>query len=213
VEIAGQWAELTRSLSPDWVDAAVRLDLEAGEPVERAAALLGPLQPSAAGGALTFRVAKDGSGPSPEMVRNLLARLDDEPIHGRLEVISSTAQPAREPERVLTLVESWDRELEKLPADWSDLLCEVELDSSDYLERGALRMAPLNPRRDENRLSFLFRCASRFGYGASPGMARRCLARCDEDGIRGRVRTLWALSDSRAVQTQGPVWHLKGKTV
>ena len=51
------------------------------------------------------------------------------------------------------------------------------------------------------------------GYGASPGMVRRCLERCDEDGIAGRVHVLRALSDTRPVQTQGPVWQIAGRTV
>jgi hypothetical protein len=44
-------------------------------------------------------------------------------------------------------------------------------------------------------------------------MARRCLARLDEEGIRGVVRVLYALSDTDPVGTQGPVWRLEGKAV
>jgi len=44
-------------------------------------------------------------------------------------------------------------------------------------------------------------------------MVRRCLERCDEAGIRGSVRVLRVLSDTRPVQTQGPVWQLSGRTV
>jgi hypothetical protein len=60
---------------------------------------------------------------------------------------------------------------------------------------------------------FRFRAARRFGYGAAPQMVARCLARCDEDGIRGAVRILRVLSDTRPAATQGPVWLLEGKTV
>jgi hypothetical protein len=44
-------------------------------------------------------------------------------------------------------------------------------------------------------------------------MARRCFERLDADGIRGGVRVLWALSDTRPVQTQGPVWYSGGRSV
>jgi hypothetical protein len=44
-------------------------------------------------------------------------------------------------------------------------------------------------------------------------MARRCLARCDEDSIGGSLRLLRVLSSTQPVQTQGPVWQMAGKTV
>jgi hypothetical protein len=108
---------------------------------------------------------------------------------------------------------SWDAALASLPADWSDLLGEIELDSSDYVDRAALHLAPLNPRRVGTSLRMQFRSARRFGYGASAGMVRRCLERCDADGIRGRVEVLRVLSDTNPVGTQGPVWLLDGRTV
>jgi hypothetical protein len=111
-----------------------------------------------------------------------------------------------------TLAASWDAQLEKLPPDWSDIYAEVELLSSDHLERGALLMAPLNPRRDGGKPAFRFRCARRFGYGASAEMVRRCFERCDAENIRGSTRILRALSDTDPVQTQGPVWHVAGRT-
>ena len=40
------------------------------------------------------------------------------------------------------------------------------------------------------RTGFVFRCARRAGYGVSPSMARRCLERCDAEGITGRIRIL-----------------------
>ena len=52
-----------------------------------------------------------------------------------------------------------------------------------------------------------------FGYGASPGMVRRCLERIDEEGIPGRFDLLRALSDTKPVYTQGPVWYVGGKAV
>jgi hypothetical protein len=74
-------------------------------------------------------------------------------------------------------------------------------------------MVPMNPRRDGARLAFRFRSARSYGYGAAPEMVARCLARCDEDGIRGSVHVLRALSDTQPVYTQGPVWQFDGRTV
>jgi hypothetical protein len=44
-------------------------------------------------------------------------------------------------------------------------------------------------------------------------MARRCLERLDAEGITGAVRVLRALSDTRPVATQGPVWYVGGKVL
>src|SRR5205814_1128973 len=121
-----------------------------------------------------------------------------------LRLVSSEAAPVSAPTPEPTLVESWHTALATLPADWSDLLGEIELISSDYLEVAALQLAPTNPRLTGPGTVLRFRCAARFGYGASPGMVERCLERCDEKGIRGAVRILRALSDTRPVATQGP---------
>lgn len=198
------------ALQDRWEEARIRVVL--GEPAraDRAAQLLAPLQPfRAAPDVLSFRVVGHG-----DQVRRLLDRLDAERIHGRLEVLSSDPAPARPPEKPQpTLRESWESELATLPPDWSDVLAEVELDSSDWIERAAVNMVPINPRRDGERLAFRFRCARTFGYGASTEMVSRCLSRCDEDGIRGRVSVLRALSATHPVLTQGPVWQLDGRTV
>ena len=44
-------------------------------------------------------------------------------------------------------------------------------------------------------------------------MVRRCLEHLDAEGIVGRVRILRALSDTRLVATQGPVWYVGGRAV
>jgi hypothetical protein len=206
VKLGEQWD----GLRDGWSEARIRVTLEEPERADRAAQLLGPLQPFRAGpNALTFRVV----GHS-ESVRRLLERLDSEHIHGELAVLSSDPAPKFEPEAPpRTLRESWETALAKLPADWSDLLAEVEFGSSDWLDRAAVNMVPLNPRRDGLRLAYRFRAARTFGYGASTEMVSRCLSRCEEDGIRGEVHILRALSATRPVQTQGPVWQLEGRTV
>ncbi len=93
--------------------------------------------------------------------------------------------------------------LEALPSDWSDLVAELELDSSVDIDRAAVLCAPINPSQTTERPGFRFRCASAHGYGASAGMAGRCLARLDEAGITGRIRVTRALSDVHPVGTQG----------
>ncbi len=71
------------------------------------------------------------------------------------------------------------------------------LGSSDLVPRAALLGAPLNPTRNPERRP---RCASgvsgKQGYGASPGMARRCFERMDAEGVTGRITVLNALSDT-----------------
>jgi hypothetical protein len=214
MSLVGQWDELQAGLPSGWSEQAVRLRIEESSQADRAAAILGPLNAVlTTDGTLSLRVARDGSGPGPELVRRLLGRLDGERLHGTLE-LGSTAETEAPAELLrATLAGSWDAALAELPADWSDLLGEIELGSSDYLDPGAVRLAPINPRLVPGTLTLHFRSARQFGYGASPGMVRRCLERCDEAGIRGSVRVLRVLSDTRPVQTQGPVWQLSGRTV
>jgi hypothetical protein len=215
--LAKDWQDLEASLPDRWVEARIGLVLEEASDSERALALLGPLQPVRTGrGSASLRVARHGAdaGPSPESLRRALQRLDAERLHGRLEVISADEQTTEEAaESGHRLPQAWDEALAALPGDWSDLLGEIELDSSDYIEPGALQLAPINPRRVEDSMRLQFRSARRFGYGASPGMVRRCLERCDAAGITGRVEVLRVLSDTRPVGTQGPVWQIEGRMV
>jgi hypothetical protein len=206
MRLGSQWDALDRS----WSEARIRVVLEEPEEIDRAAQLLGPLQPYRAGaGVLTFRAVGRA-----ETARRLLERLDEEHIHGTVEVISSDPTPAVPPAAgEPTLRESWEAALRAIPADWSDLLAEAEFRSSDWIEQAAVEMVPLNPLRVGEDLVLRFRAARRFGYGASPQMVARCLERCDERGMRGEVRVVRVLSDTRPVHTQGPVWQLDGRTV
>ena len=163
---------------------------------------------------ISFFTARRGAGPSPDVIRRLLARLDRAGIEGQLVLVAaSEAEGAAPPVEARPFVPAWEAELASLPDDWTDLYAEIELESSDYLERAALLLAPVNPARYGGKPGFRFRVARRFGYGASPEMARRCLQRLDEEGTRGAVRILRALSDTRPVQTQGPVWYVGGRSV
>ncbi len=148
-----------------------------------------------------------------EGVRRLLRRLDGEGIRGALELVGATEAARAERRRRESLRDQWKRALDGVPADWSDLYAEVRFDSTDYVERGALLLAPLNPARFGEPSALRFRGAHHFGYGASPEMATRCFERCEEDGLTGEVEILHVLSDTNPVGTQGPVWLVDGRVV
>jgi hypothetical protein len=160
------------------------------------------------------------TGPaSAESVRNLLGRLDRKRIWGELTLLDTRVgrhpHPVAQSHEVAErqpLAEVWDALLPSLPPDWTDALCELEVDSSDYLARAALLGAPLNPTRNPAAHALRFRIG-RTGYGASPSMARRCFERMDAEGITGRISVLNGLSDVGNVATQGPVWRIAGRSV
>ena len=213
MRLVDQWRRLEAGLPDDWGDASLLLSLADERDAARAAALLAPASSGRRGHEVRFSVARRGGGPAPDLVRRLLARLDAERIRGELDVVE-TREAQRAPERArASLIDSWDEALAALPDDWTDLLVELELTSTDHLERGALLLSPVNPARHGGPTGLRFRCARLFGYGASAGMVRRCLARLDEASIRGRVRIVRALSDTKPVGTQGPVWYVGGKAV
>lgn len=209
--------ELLATLPDEWSEA--RLLVTIGDPsqVERAAALLASLAPGRTNGTFVVTVARGGvGGPSPEAARRVLERLDGDGIDARLSL------PAQAPVRLraaaapprASLARRFDELLSTLPSDWSDLYVEVELVSSAQIDRAALLLAPVNPFLDgRGPARFRFRVARRFGYGAAAQMARRALARLDEDGIRGEVRILRVVCEAAPVATQGPVWREGGRAV
>jgi hypothetical protein len=213
VSLAAEWDRIQSGLPSDWVHG--ELEANVGEvEFERAASFLAPAQPYRTGaGILRVAVARDGSAPSPTSIRRMLARLDASGMDAKLTLVSSETASAAPRAEQKTLAQSWDDALTTVPADWSDLVGEIDLISSDYLDLGALQLAPINPRRLPQSLTLRFRSARIFGYGASPGMVRRCLERCDAKGIRGGVRVVRVLSDTKPVGTQGPVWQMDGRTV
>jgi hypothetical protein len=213
VSLVAQWERIRTNLPERWADVQLSLRLADESRSGRAAALLGPLAPGRAGRELRFHAARRGAGPSPAAVGRALARLDAERIGGELALVGTEEAAVAEPSARPRLAAAWDRAVAELPADWTDLYAEVELTSSDHLDPAALALAPVNPARYGETPGFRFRCARRFGYGASPVMVRRCLARLDERGIPGRISILRALSDTKPVGTQGPVWYVGGKAV
>lgn len=206
------WGEIESGLAGDWSDAQLRLVLGDESEVARAEELLGPLNPWRTGRELRIFVVSRGGGAGTNSVRRALLRLEREEIDGTLELVGSDAAPEPAAAVDATLAESWDALRTTLPPDWSDLYLEVTLASSDYVARASLNMSPLNARRERGRTALRFRAARSFGYGAAPGMVRRCLERCDRDSIRGELRLLRVLSDTRPVGTQGPVWQIEGRT-
>ena len=211
VSLAEQWREIRAGLRPE--SAGIRLDLALAddERADRAATVLGPLTPGRAGSRFRLEIER---GRDPARV---LARLDDEGIGGSLQLVETErAEPAirlAAAPRTISLTKQWDELVRRLPPDWSDLYAEIELDSSDFLERGALLLAPVNPSRYGGPLALRFRCARDKGYGVAAVMARRCLERLDGERITGTVRPLRVLARTALVATQGPVWRVGGRSV
>jgi hypothetical protein len=210
--LAEQWNRIEQTLPEGWAQADLRLRVRDPKQSGRAAALLGPVAPGLSGQEIHFTVSRT-AGAGPEAVRRLLARLDEEWIGGTLALGRRVTRAAPQAEAHDPLATQWDRLVETLPADWSDLLCGLTVESSDDLPRATLLAAPLNPSRPDREVGFEFRVASSSGYGASPQMARRCLSRLDEAGIAGDVAILRALSDTHHAATQGPVWYVGGKVL
>jgi hypothetical protein len=218
VKLVDQWAALERRLPVDWETIGLRLRTEQPEEVGEAARVLGPMNVGRVGDQLAVTVRRAGGASGPEAARRLFGRLDEARIWCLLEQDEvgvrepgvETSAPARQ---AVPVVESWDAALAQLPSGWSDLLCSLELASSDLLPRAALHCAPINPTRDLDAVAFTFRCASREGYGVSPVMARRCFERLDAEGIEGDVSVLRVVSDTDNVATQGPVWYVGGKAL
>ena len=214
LRIANQWRATEHGLPAGWGEARLRLNVADNAEAARAAALLGPVNATRRGTVIWIHVSRVGGGAVPDLVVRLFARLDREGIEGKLELAEVSQGPQPVVQRQLpTLVEQGEKMGAELPDDWSDLWLEIELTSSDHLERGALLLAPVNPARAGKRLAYRFRVARRFGYGASPEMFHRCLERLDGEGIGGTLRILHALSDTKPVSTQGPVWYVGGRSV
>ena len=214
MSIAEQYRELESRLPADWVDARFVLTVDEPRSAERAASLLSPFTPGRVGNQVRFSVPRRGG--KLEQARKMTTRIDDEQISGSLELVTAAEAAPETPEARSSwgsAAEQWDSAVAGLPADWSDVYAQVEIASSDFLDRGALLLAPLNPARYSGAVGFRFRVARKYGYGASPGMTRRCFARLDEETIGAKIEILRSLSDTKPVVTQGPVWYVEGRPV
>ena len=213
---ARTWTQLEAHLPTGWSEARVSLRVEDESQLARAGAILGPLNPGRIENGVVFRLVAGGGTHGHEAVKRLLARLAVERISYVMQLLDSAEGPAPVAAANVSaapdlLVAAWDAALVTLPADWSDVYGEVEIASSDLLDRAALLLGPVNPKRNIEKSAFRFRSAQVHGYGASAGMVRRCLERLDDDGITGTVTILRALCETRPVETQGPQWVEGGK--
>ena len=212
--LAERCDEILRGLPRGWSLAHLELTVDRQEDADRAALILAPAMPGRTGRSFHFYVHGGTEG-----LRRVLRRLDEEGIAGQLELVHEEPMPAaaaptpRSDRAPRPLATQWDELTKRLPSDWSDLYAEIELDSSDFLDRGALLLAPVNPAHYGGPLTLRFRGARVRGYGAAAEMVRRCFERLDREHITGTVRVLRVLSDTHHVATQGPVWYVGGKSV
>jgi hypothetical protein len=211
VGVAQQWKRIGSELPEGWVKVDLHLKLASREDANAAAAALAPAGPYRAGPTvIRFTVARDGSALGPENATRLLSRIP----RGTLTVVESYGAARPAPARATPpLTVAWDAALAELPADWSDAFLELQLGSSDFVEKASVLCIQANPRRDGMRAALRFRAARKAGYGIAPSMARRCLERCDDAGITGTIEVLRVLSDTDHVGTQGPSWILDGQTI
>jgi hypothetical protein len=218
MQAAEQWKAIEAGLGPSWDEVSLAFVAEDRKAGEAAAGVLGPLGAGRHGNTLRLTVSRRGG--EPEKLANLLGHLDRKRVWGTLELTGSAATteaPAAaaasvEPIRAASLAEAWDGAVRDLPAGWSDVLCELELDSTDFVPRAALLGSPLNPARGPGT-SLRFRASDGIGYGTSSGMVRRCFERMDAEGISGGIRVLQGVSDVANVATQGPIWRVAGRSV
>jgi hypothetical protein len=212
VELVARFNELERELPPAWSEATLLLTVADDARCDRAAALLGPANPGRLGKKVRFATVRGGGGVGPDGLRRLLRRLDQEGIAADLELVGAHETTPEQVRARPSLHDQWKQALDGLPSDWSDLYAEIRFDSTDFVEPGALQLAPANPARS-GPAALRFRCAHHFGYGVSPEMATRCFERCDAVGLTGVIEILHALSDTNPVGTQGPVWLIGGRAV
>ncbi|HEX5469589.1 MAG TPA: hypothetical protein VFW80_11145 [Gaiellaceae bacterium] len=212
MRLAEQWQEIEGRLPDGWRSARLSVSVAEDADSDRAALILSSLTPGRTGSSFRLEVRPERN---PE---GIFRRLDGEGIRGRVDPIGSDAGPAETvaaapPSHGAPLARQWDELAADLPPDWSELYAELELDSSDYVPRAALLLAPVNPARYGGPTVLRFRSASRMGYGTSAEMTRRCLERLDAEQITGDLRALRALSHTSHAATQGPVWRVGGRSV
>ena len=221
MRLAEQWLYVADELPERWSSARLLLAMEDDAAAARAATILGPLAPGRTGRTFRLTVYPGGAYPAtPDRLRRVLARLDEQRLDGRLDLVSAHGAVAEEdrraPSRRVPLAVAWDALLDRLPPDWSDLYAEIELDSTDFLDRGSLLLAPTNPSRYGGQKALRFRAARRAGYGVAAEMARRCLERLDSEAITGTLRALRVLSETdvpTSTPSQGPVFRIGGRSV
>src|SRR4029079_7600002 len=121
MKLVDQWAALQARLPKDWEEVRLRLTTDAARELSSAAAVLGPLGPGRADGALVFPLRRRGAAGGPEAARRLFARLDSRRIWCLLarDDVREAAPEQEAPRR--TVAASWEDALALLPADWTEL--------------------------------------------------------------------------------------------
>jgi hypothetical protein len=219
VKLVDQWLVIETNLPHGWDEARLTLVTEQPAELTRAAQVLAPMNPGRVGESLVLHVRRAGGAAGPEAARRLFGRLDGDRVWCLLSLDEASGETSPAPVDLPvepgtgTVVDQWDAALLSLPSDWSDLLGELTIESSDFLPRAALLCAPLNPTRDPGQVGFTFRCSGGNGYGVSPSMARRCFERLVSEGIVAHVTVLRVLADTHNVATQGPVWLVDGRVL
>ena len=135
-------------------------------------------------------VERDGEtvGLNPDLVTRALLRLDSEGVVGELSLGDVRTEHH-------ALAEEWRGLVDALPADWSHLLAQVDLDSSDFVDRAAMLIGPTNPVLADGVRALQFRSArlrrlrrlGRDGRALSRAARRREDHRADLDR-EGRLR-------------------------
>jgi hypothetical protein len=217
VRLVEQWSEIQAALPQGWQRTSVVLELADPQQADRAAVVLGPAAPWRVGSTFRLDVVRQAGavGADPGLVERTLARLDAEGIAGRLSPAGAadSTESVEQDAQARALALDWQELVDALPPDWSHALVRVHLDSSDYVDRAALLLAPANPRLVDGRSTLEIRVARRIGYGISAEMLRRCLERLDHESITGRLELVQAVSDAHPVSTQGPVFRVGGRSV
>jgi hypothetical protein len=217
VRLVEQWSEIQAALPQGWQRTSVVLELADPQQADRAAVVLGPAAPWRVGSSFRLDVVRQAGavGADPGLVERTLARLDAEGIAGRLTPAGAAdgTESVEQDAQARALALDWQELVDALPPDWSHALVRVHLDSSDYVDRAALLLAPANPRLVDGRSTLEIRVARRIGYGISAEMLRRCFERLDHESITGRVELVQAVSDAHPVSTQGPVFRVGGRSV
>ena len=222
MKLVDQWHAMEADFPADWEDVRLTLTAEQPSDLPRAAQVLGSINVGRVGDDARLpcpkqrRPAGQADGVAP--VRAPRSRPDLVPHRAveRADVCcaDARAEAAEALRPTGSVAESWDRALAPLPSDWTDLLCELEIESSTLLARAALLCAPLNPARSGSaprlhvpllRSLGLRRLARRWRGDASSASTTRASS--------ARRRVLRVLSDTDNVDTQGPVWLVGGKTL
>ena len=212
-----QWKLIERDLGPTGRKRGSRSRSRIRASIGDAAAVLAPLGPGRSGNGASLPGPASGTA-APDKLRNLLGRLDRKRIWGdararRSHATSRPSRPAVDARRERQPRRELGRRARELPPGWSDLLCELEVDSTRLPPARRAPRRAAEPDAQPETLALRFRVTTGGGYGTSPGWRRRCLERMDGDGITGRLTVLNVLSDTGYEATQGPVWRVAGRSV